>query len=416
MHNRPRTRTSQCWEERLRAKDRARTLIRNARCQSSTDAATEPQAAPCGPSRVRHLILTNGPAAPRQPHDLGSRCQFGPLEFRSRINRSRCRIRPDHCYTGSVGNETSNAGVSDHSAGSNGDDQLLHLAVLQHDLLRAQHCVYTSTTNNLCKQRELAPCGSACTPGYQESEFEPMRDQTWLSGAWNFRDVGGVRRTDGRTIKLDKFFRSSHLARLDEAGRAALSRSGITDVCDLRRDIEVERTGQDQLPPHVRLHRLPFDYDHDAPHEAELQSEEFAVNHMVSVYREFPVLERANRTILEVASLLAQGATVLVHCGAGKDRAGWVVATILRSVGVTECDIVTDYLRSNSAIAELRQAVGSNPRQTPESMIPLLKVREDYYESGMSGIAESFGSFANYLTHIGFHDDLLRRLETALVR
>lgn len=242
-----------------------------------------------------------------------------------------------------------------------------------------------------------------------------MRDQPWLSGAWNFRDVGGVRRTDGRTIKLDTFFRSSHLARLDEAGRTALSRAGITDVCDLRRDIEIERTGQDRLPPHVRLHRLPFDYDHDAPHEAELRSEEFAVNHMVSVYREFPVLERANRTILEVASLLAQGATVLVHCGAGKDRAGWVVATILRSVGVIERDIVTDYLESNSAIAQLRRAVDSNPRQTPESMIPLLEVRKDYYRSGMSGIAESFGSFANYLTHIGIHDDLLRRLETALV-
>ncbi|WP_020108346.1 tyrosine-protein phosphatase [Nocardia sp. 348MFTsu5.1] len=242
-----------------------------------------------------------------------------------------------------------------------------------------------------------------------------MNDHLLLPGAWNFRDVGGARRLDGRQLKPFKLFRSSHLAHLNEAGLQALSCYGITDVCDLRRDSEVERTGHDRIPPNVKLHRLPFDYDHDAPHEAELESQVFATAHMKSVYWEFPVLAPANESIFEVASLLATGATLLVHCGAGKDRAGWVVATILSSVGISEDEVVADYLKSNSAITELRAAIGSNSNHTPESMLPLLGVQESYYQTGMKRITDAYGSFDNYLERAGIDAGMRLNLEDALL-
>ncbi|WP_187344487.1 tyrosine-protein phosphatase, partial [Aldersonia kunmingensis] len=48
-------------------------------------------------------------------------------------------------------------------------------------------------------------------------------DQFRLSGAWNFRDLGGLRTDDGASIAPGLVFRSSHLALLDVAGQRSLA-------------------------------------------------------------------------------------------------------------------------------------------------------------------------------------------------
>ena len=80
---------------------------------------------------------------------------------------------------------------------------------------------------------------------------------TWpseLSGAWNFRDVAD----STAALRPGRLFRSSELSRLDDDGRAALRRLGITDVADLRAAREVARRGPGLVPDGVDIHLLPL--------------------------------------------------------------------------------------------------------------------------------------------------------------
>lgn len=56
-----------------------------------------------------------------------------------------------------------------------------------------------------------------------------------LEGGQNFRDLGGYRTRDGRTVRWGMLFRSGAMDRLTAADYAYLGKIGIRTVCDFRR-------------------------------------------------------------------------------------------------------------------------------------------------------------------------------------
>ena len=76
-----------------------------------------------------------------------------------------------------------------------------------------------------------------------------------------------------------------------------------------------------------------------------------------NAYTRFPVLEGGQIALAHAIRLVADTTGgVLIHCTAGKDRAGWITAALLRA-GVSDADVLADYLRSNEAIPPLRAIV-----------------------------------------------------------
>ena len=73
-----------------------------------------------------------------------------------------------------------------------------------------------------------------------------------LSGAVNFRDLGGYRTEDGRQVKRGLVFRSDHLSRLTAEDQQILRRLRFKVVCDLRTALEQQRH-PDLLPQMVRF-------------------------------------------------------------------------------------------------------------------------------------------------------------------
>jgi len=239
-----------------------------------------------------------------------------------------------------------------------------------------------------------------------------------LSGAWNFRDVA-----EATGVRQGRFFRSSELSRLDDGGRDHIRRLGITDVADLRSPREVERRGPGQVPDGVAVHLLPFPdvsaVDGEAPHEATFQKmmsekpddEDVAVagvRFMTEEYLRFPTLGGAQRAVRQVISLLAAQRPVITHCFAGKDRTGFTVATVLEAIGVDRDAILTDFLRSNDAVRQLRARILESVRDKSETAEvltfaearltdELLGVREDYLDAARRSIAQNYGSLRGYL-------------------
>lgn len=249
-------------------------------------------------------------------------------------------------------------------------------------------------------------------------------DQFRLSGAWNFRDVGGARTMDGRAVRSGMLFRSSELSQLDEQGRTEMRRLGVKAVFDLRGDAEVARSGADRLPVGVLLRNTPYrNHTSDtAPHEGGVAGgEDGQFGHMMRTYSSYASLEGAFDAIREVVTALAAGeGPILVHCAAGKDRAGWTVATVLRAVGVSDADVVADFLRSNSGIEPLRRHMRAvwatlSDENPPELSNAMLGVSEQYYRRGLEAVDQVHGSFETYLNAIGISESALADLRGALL-
>ncbi len=264
--------------------------------------------------------------------------------------------------------------------------------------------------------------------------------QERLSGAWNFRDVAEI-----VGLRPGRLFRSSELSKLDAAGRTALAELGITDVADLRSPLEVERRGPGAVPESVAVHRLPFPEvarTHagtagDGGHEASWQQmmaeagdtdpAEAATRWMTAEYERFPIQPGAKRAVHQIITLLGQARPVLVHCFAGKDRTGFAVAVALEAAGVDGDLILSDYLRSNTAVGRLRQGILDSMRDREgitdemvsfaESRLTdaVLGVREEYLASARRVLDETHGGLPGYLAAAGVTDDDVARLRSQLL-
>nr|WP_314141974.1 tyrosine-protein phosphatase [uncultured Rhodococcus sp.] len=249
-----------------------------------------------------------------------------------------------------------------------------------------------------------------------------VHDQFALDGAWNFRDLGGARTTDGATVRPGLFYRASELSALTEHGRRTVAELGIRTVFDFRGDAEAERSGVDLVPDGVESISVPYENlkGERAPHEAApIHDEQSQVDYMMRAYASFSTLDGASHAIKRVVDeIVERRGGVLVHCAAGKDRAGWTVATVLRAAGVSDEDIVSDYLRSNDAmeplLAHVRRTWAGLGDALPTEAI--LGVRESYLEHGLEVMTRSHGSFEGYLSYLGIDRELRQRLTASLVQ
>jgi len=170
-----------------------------------------------------------------------------------------------------------------------------------------------------------------------------------LDGAVNFRDIGGYATEDGRRVRWRTVYRADGLSRLSDDDRATITALGITTVVDLRTSAELEGGAfpVDQIP--VRFLHLPL---LDAVPDAERF--EMVPGMLAAQYRD--ITRDAAPQIATALGILADPGAhpAVVHCTAGKDRTGVLVAILLGLLGVPDATIVEDYTLSAPAMVHLR--------------------------------------------------------------
>jgi protein-tyrosine phosphatase len=179
-----------------------------------------------------------------------------------------------------------------------------------------------------------------------------------LDGAVNVRDVGGLPTEDGGTTAPRVIIRSDNLQGLsDKDVRRLVEDHGVALVVDLRTPAEVTAEGPGPLVAagvrHVNLDLIPgwdpqvSDTGRLVPHE---QREAGDMSHFYLGY-----LDEAPAQVVQALRELtsAEGAAV-VHCAAGKDRTGVVVALALAVAGVPREEIVADYALTAERIEAIR--------------------------------------------------------------
>lgn len=155
-----------------------------------------------------------------------------------------------------------------------------------------------------------------------------------LPGTWNVRDVGGYP-ADGGTTRWGRLLRGDSLHNLQPAGRARLAELGLRTVVDLR------EPGERRVAPNA-LDGLTVDV-----HLQPVADGRIDLSRPWDLAELYPLFVRECGHALAgaVAALTRPDALpALVHCTAGKDRTGLVVALALRAVGVEEDTVVADYV------------------------------------------------------------------------
>ena len=157
-----------------------------------------------------------------------------------------------------------------------------------------------------------------------------------LSGASNFRDLGGYPTSDGRTVRWRQIFRSNHLGHLTDDDVAVLRELGVRSAFDFRG--AEERAAALCRMPEITAHSLPVEPTVVAALRAiAAAGTPLSTDHAVEVMRESYsgyVQNNTPRYRTLFAHLLEDSAPLVIHCTAGKDRTGFACALILHTLGV----------------------------------------------------------------------------------
>ena len=235
-----------------------------------------------------------------------------------------------------------------------------------------------------------------------------------VEGTFNLRTTAGYP-AQGRVVREAKLFRSDGLQGLTDAGRGQFAAFGIRRVIDLRDRTELEHSPS-------QLQGMPLEVSHNPIFEEGKVPGGQDPTTLQSIYR--LIVEQHAGRLADAVRIIADSGPdpVLVHCAAGKDRTGLVIAVALLAAGVDREYVVRDYAASEENLGagwtektlatlatthalstvdeNLRHIIAASPAAVLESALDLIDAR--------------YGSAAGLLTSHGFSDTDVATLREVL--
>ena len=253
----------------------------------------------------------------------------------------------------------------------------------------------------------------------------------------NFRDVGGLLASDGRTFTSGVVFRTQALVDPAPEVRDALIALGLSTVVDLRMDHErTELTIE--LPDSVKVVIADVASDFAkknglteagaaaAPRRLDKNAYVPSANlsggydMMMNMYRGLVTMDSAKRGYAQLLqSIISADGAVAVFCAAGKDRTGWGSALLQSFAGVDDQVIIDSYLETNknlhdryaSAIEDVKKSGGDL-----EAFMAVVSSNGDYLVEGFKTLRSTYGNTANYFVDgLGLSNQDLEVLESRIL-
>jgi protein-tyrosine phosphatase len=235
-----------------------------------------------------------------------------------------------------------------------------------------------------------------------------------LDGAVNVRELGGLSTVGGRRVRAGMVLRSASLADLTDDDVTTLRGAGLRTVVDLRGGAEVERDGRGPLAgTTVGYRNLPVVGARSVRLD---QAEDIETGSLLAHYVTY--LETSADVVVEVVRLLARPEAVpaVVHCAAGKDRTGVVVAVLLDALGVDRAQIVADYAATEANMPLVRAQLSASATTRELGTVPdwVLTALPETMEGLLAHLDTQGGTVAWLRSH-GLTDDELAQLRATLL-
>ncbi|MFE9692682.1 tyrosine-protein phosphatase [Micromonospora sp. NPDC005806] len=198
------------------------------------------------------------------------------------------------------------------------------------------------------------------------------------AGCGNARDLGGLPARDGRKIRAQALVRSDSHDRLTAATIQAVRGGAVSRIVDLRRAWECETSpspfASDRIYRHAPMLNEVLDYVPPPDTYAPMLDHN---RHRIGA---------AFRAVTE-----APEGGVVVHCQAGKDRTGVLVALLLTVAGVAAQDVAADYALTDGC--------------SPQTMLRTL-----------AHLDERYGGVTPYLMEAGVEPGMLAAARSRLLK
>jgi protein tyrosine/serine phosphatase len=244
-----------------------------------------------------------------------------------------------------------------------------------------------------------------------------------FEGLHNFRDFGGYA-AGGREIVRGRFFRSANHSAATDADLEKLAGLGIGVIFDLRRPDERQRQPSRRWPGFAGEVIENNDDDEGRGVESwagfmstwDMTRESFR-QHNMRYYTRAPHMPRLidlGRRYFDTLATLEGG--LVVHCAAGKDRTGIIVALTHALAGVHRDDIIADYLLSNDSErfrvhgAQWAKDIAAERGRGPDLdvMAYVMGTQAEWLERSLKVIDERHGDVDVYLKEVLGVDDAKR--------
>jgi len=235
-----------------------------------------------------------------------------------------------------------------------------------------------------------------------------------LEGTSNTRDIGGYQTSDLRTLRWRQIIRSENLSRLTASDFQKLEEIGVKTVIDLRTDREGDAQNDWFKVQRRMMKRQRF-------------KEKQSLEHMVEGYR--MIAEEGPPSYQKLMELVLDQSNwpILIHCNAGKDRAGVAVTLILEALGVDRETIMEEFLLTNEISRTEEKAIflskksknsgsvrtlGKGP--SASAWFPIVGVQAEMLEAFYASVDEQYGSMDALLAEIGVDQEARTTLVASL--
>ena len=244
-----------------------------------------------------------------------------------------------------------------------------------------------------------------------------------IKSVMNFRDIGGIPANGSGMIRQGIIFRSAHPDNISREDIDRFHELNIRTIVDLRAQQEIKR--RRRKIDNTDTLSLPLDFQKTTrerlkPYIYKKGTEKILSDISNQLYQD--ILDASAAAFRQVIELLAsgRGSPILIHCFAGKDRTGIMVALILLALGAQRQDIVDDFLKSNDALLPyfrkkllIRKIVtlGYFPS---DIMLYVITVKQRNIDSIIDRVNNHYGGIEGYLASTGFDVSKLKDLRERL--
>lgn len=290
--------------------------------------------------------------------------------------------------------------------------------------------IVLSSFNAGCDYSSSEPAGAETG-----ARTEPVR-HIELEGEPNFRDLGGYKTTDGRSVKWREVFRTGELGTLSDADVRKLEELGIQTVVNFLLQEEIEQHGTDRVPAGVELIHDPITGKRSAElsmiAQNAISSGDFdrlpaEINFEIHAI----LMGEAKQQYARLLRILAdpKKRPLAFHCSHGVHRTGTATAILLSALGVPWETVREDYLLTNDVrkevteqtLSKLRDKVAAagnvDPAAVDMSNVEAFCILEAAYIDGaLKAAEEQFGSMDAYIRDgLGISDAEISALRSALL-
>lgn len=258
----------------------------------------------------------------------------------------------------------------------------------------------------LFNEKEIASLERPIPANLSENLREDSRKLPF-TGAHNFRDLGGYKAADGKTVKWGKVYRSDNLHSLTDEDVKYMERLNLKSVVDFRSD-EERNEEPDRLTPDMTPILLPIKFEPEGVTETLMRDLTFGDLDSSNLLRDFNIVlvkeftEEYRQFFRHIVD--NDGEPFVLHCTAGKDRAGFGSAMILTILGVPREKVIEDYLLTNTYVSDhvdselLEIELKTFFRADSDNLRKIQLVEERYIQAAFDTIDSHWGGMDKYLS------------------